>query len=182
MAMAPTHAFVGFAVADLAGGSRATGGLRLAGAICGVLPDVDVLVMREADLPYDSAWGHRGILHGLPFACALGVLVAFVLFRGGRLPRWRAALALVLAAGTHGVLDALTTGGLGVAFLAPFSYARTFFAWRPIPVAGLTVAWFFTPAGLAVFGWELLHIWLPPTLALVLVHAARRRRASRAAT
>nr|HRC76832.1 rhodanese-like domain-containing protein [Kouleothrix sp.] len=33
----------------------------------------------------------------------------------------------------HGVLDAMTDGGLGVAFFAPFSATRYFFPFRPIP-------------------------------------------------
>jgi len=41
--------------------------------------------------------------------------------------------ALVLA--SHGVLDAMTTGGLGAALLWPFTDARYFAPWRPIPVA-----------------------------------------------
>ena len=38
---------------------------------------------------------------------------------------------------SHGVLDALTDGGPGVAFLAPFDDTRYFFPWRPIRVSPL---------------------------------------------
>jgi inner membrane protein len=36
---------------------------------------------------------------------------------------------------SHGLLDTLTDGGLGIALLWPFSNARYFATWRPIPVA-----------------------------------------------
>ena len=37
--------------------------------------------------------------------------------------------------GLHGLLDALTDGGLGVALAWPWSDARIFAPWRPLPVA-----------------------------------------------
>jgi membrane-bound metal-dependent hydrolase YbcI (DUF457 family) len=40
---------------------------------------------------------------------------------------------------SHGVLDALTDGGKGVAFFSPFDTTRHFFPVRPIPVAPITV-------------------------------------------
>ena len=48
---------------------------------------------------------------------------------------------------SHGVLDALTDGGSGVAFLAPFDDTRYFFPWRPIRVSPFWGG-FFTPRGL----------------------------------
>jgi inner membrane protein len=36
---------------------------------------------------------------------------------------------------THGLLDTLTDGGLGIALLWPFSNERFFAPWRPLPVA-----------------------------------------------
>jgi inner membrane protein len=41
----------------------------------------------------------------------------------------------LLAVGSHGLLDALTDGGLGAALLWPFSNARLFAPVRPLPVA-----------------------------------------------
>ncbi|MFV1958344.1 MAG: metal-dependent hydrolase [Planctomycetota bacterium] len=100
---------------------------------------------------------------------------AWFVFRRGPIPWRRAALALVLATATHGALDALTDGGLGVAFLAPFSPERFFLPWTPIPVAPLSVRGFFTGHGLAIFAWEGLTLWLPFALLLILVRAARAR-------
>ena len=46
-------------------------------------------------------------------------------------------LAIFFAAITasHGLFDAMTNGGLGVAFFAPLDNARYFLPWRPIPVS-----------------------------------------------
>ncbi len=44
-------------------------------------------------------------------------------------------LFLFVATISHGILDALTDGGLGVAFFAPFVNTRYFFPWTPIKVS-----------------------------------------------
>ena len=66
-----------------------------------------------------------------------------------------------LATASHGVLDAMTDGGLGVAFFAPLSDTRYFFPWRPIVVSPIGVAEFFGPRGLRVLWSELGWVWLP---------------------
>jgi inner membrane protein len=40
---------------------------------------------------------------------------------------------------SHGLLDTLTNGGLGIALAWPFSMARYFAPWTPIPVAPIGV-------------------------------------------
>jgi inner membrane protein len=56
---------------------------------------------------------------------------------------------------SHGLLDAMTTGGLGVAFFAPFSAERYFFPWRPILVSPIGIERFLSPRGAAVLMSEL---------------------------
>jgi hypothetical protein len=51
--------------------------------------------------------------------------------------------------GSHGLLDAMTDGGKGIALLWPFTTQRFFFAWRPIPVAPIGVG-FLSMRGLRV--------------------------------
>jgi hypothetical protein len=55
----------------------------------------------------------------------------------GRLLPWT---FFFLATASHGLLDAMTDGGLGVAFFSPFDKHRYFFPWTPIRVSpiGLT--------------------------------------------
>jgi inner membrane protein len=98
-----------------------------------LLPDADIIAFKLG-IPYSAPWGHRGATHSLVFAAmvAAGVLgVARLL----RLPPGRTALLTLLAVGSHGLLDALTDGGLGAALLWPFSNARLFAPVRPLPVA-----------------------------------------------
>jgi inner membrane protein len=168
----PTHAVVGLAVADLVGGRRSRAGLLAAGAILAALPDVDSLVAKHL---FDHSWfDHRALTHGLPFALAVGLLVAGVFFRGRSLPWGRAALALVLAVLAHGALDAMTRGGAGVAFLSPFSDEEFRSPWRPIPVAPLSLRYVFSERAFRVLLWEALWILLPVAVLLVVVHRRRR--------
>jgi inner membrane protein len=55
----------------------------------------------------------------------------------------------------------MTSGGIGVAFFAPFSSERYFFPWRPIRVSPIAVRSFFSAQGLAILRSELLWVWLP---------------------
>ena len=71
----------------------------------------------------------------------------------------------------------MTTGGLGVAFFAPFDDTRYFFPWRPIPVSPIGVRRFFGERGLAVLAGELLWVWLPAAAVAALSWRMRRHAA-----
>ena len=75
-------------------------------------------------------------------------------------------LGIIIA--SHGLLDAMTNGGKGIALLAPFDQTRYFSPWTPIKVAPLSVKAFFGPWGWAVIKSEFLWVWLP-MLALFLI-------------
>ena len=62
--------------------------------------------------------------------------------------------ALVLA--SHGLLDTLTDGGLGIALLWPFDLTRYFAPWNPIPVSPIGLG-FFSPYGMYTASVELLY-------------------------
>ena len=113
------------------------------------LPDIDVIAF-SLGIPYHAPFGHRGALHSFAFAALCGVLAA--LAAGPlRLPAARLGLMVGTVMATHGLLDTLTDGGLGVALLWPFSNARYFAPWRPIPVA---------PIGPRLFGLDGLILML----------------------
>lgn len=138
------------------------------GAFCAVLPDIDVFGFGFG-IPYADPWGHRGLTHSLFFAALLSILLVVLCYRSEpRAVRAGMALYLFLSAASHGVLDALTDGGLGVAFLSPFDTTRYFFAVRPIVVSPIGIREFFHAQGLHVLGSELMWIWLP-TAALFLI-------------
>jgi inner membrane protein len=155
------------AIAAVAIGGAAVGGpsrltIWTLGAICAVIPDLDV-VSFHFSLPYSHMLGHRGLSHSLLFAAVLASIVTVLLrrIRTGRPSAARLWAFFFLATASHGVLDAMTDGGFGVAFFAPFSDARYFFSWRPIVVSPIGVGEFFGPRGLRVIWSELGWVWLP---------------------
>ena len=146
-----------------------------AGVFCSVLPDVDVIGFRFG-IRYADFWGHRGFTHSLVFAALLASVVAIIAFLRGAsgIGRFPLFLYLFLATASHGVLDAMTNGGLGVAFFSPFDNRRFFLPWRPIRVSPIAFGRFFSPQGYLILKNELLWIWLPAGLFAVLVLMMRR--------
>ena len=150
----------------------------IVGALAAAAPDLDYF-LHVAGVPYSSPYGHRGFTHSLTFALVLGAVVALAVPR--RWPGSRATLLtyVALATASHGVLDAMTDGGHGIAFFWPLSDQRWFLPWRPLGAAPLSIRGFFTAHGLDVMAGELVAVWLPAAVvALVGLawHAARRRR------
>jgi inner membrane protein len=148
------------------------------GALCSVIPDLDVLGFRFG-IQYGDFGGHRGFTHSLLFAALLASAVVVIGFRQdapglGRFSLW---VYFFLATASHGLLDAMTDGGLGVAFFSPFNNARYFLPWTPIRVSPIGVGRFFGPRGLEVVRSELLWIWVPVALLLVSAWVVRRRTA-----
>ena len=154
-----THPAIPLALRALTGRATTSSRLLLVGAMCSVLPDVDAIGY-FAGVPYESLFGHRGITHSLPFAL-LAATGAAVFAKQLRARKGWAFAFVLLSTASHGVLDALTDGGLGVAFLSPFSDQRFFFPWRPIPVSPIGVGEMFSPYGVQVLMAELVLVWLP---------------------
>ena len=131
-----------------------------AASILAAVPDVDALFMRW--IAYGDPFGHRGFTHSLLFALVAGAGVAWLFIKmrwNGRRGFWLLAAWFALVTASHGFFDALTDGGLGVAFFAPFDNRRYFFPFRPIPVAPLSAAGLFTASGLHLLLREFLLIW-----------------------
>ena len=149
----------------------------VAGALCSVLPDIDVVGFR-CGIHYGDFWGHRGFTHSLLFAALLAGTAAALLYRSSMsgIGRFTLFAYLFLATASHGLLDAMTNGGLGVAFFSPFDNHRYFLPWRPILVSPISVHRFFTGRGYAVLQSELQWIWLPAILFGVTMLAFRRTR------
>jgi inner membrane protein len=151
----------------------------LLGAACAVAPDLDVLSFRLG-IPYEAPLGHRGASHSLAAAAALAAALAVAAFRPGAdangVGARRAFAFLFLATASHGALDALTNGGLGVAFLWPFDDARHFFPARPLEVSPLGVRAFLSSRGAAVLANEVVWVWLPAAAFAACCLCSRRRR------
>ncbi len=132
-------------------------------AICAALPDADVITF-SFNIRYGDMLGHRGLTHSFLFALAVSLLIVPIFFRQvtlGSATWFTLLLYFFIVTASHGVLDALTNGGLGVAFFAPFTNNRYFFPWRPIEVSPLGIEPFFTTRVVAVLLSELTWIWLP---------------------
>jgi inner membrane protein len=105
--------------------------------------------------------------------------VAVFAFRAAKwdTTRLRIWLFLFAAIASHGILDAFTNGGLGVALLAPFTAERYFFPVTPIQVS--PIGWgFFSERGLRALISEMLWVWTPSLAVLgASLWFARLRRA-----
>ena len=170
MATILTHPAVPLTVGVVLGRGVIPSRLLEFGVLCAILPDVDV-AMFKLGVPYESVFGHRGFTHSILFA----LLVAIAFRYGSKVGRerpWTTFLFLLFATISHGLLDALTNGGLGVGFFAPFSGQRYFFPAQWIEVSPIG-AGFFSARGMAVLRSELLTVWLPCVLVALLGIALR---------
>lgn len=148
--------------------------------LCSILPDIDVLSFAFG-INYGDVLGHRGLTHSLSFALVLAFLVVQVWFRD--VPTWTLMWWVLIAhffivTASHGMLDAMTDGGLGIAFLAPFDNTRHFFPWRPVLVSPIGIAPFFSRYGFDVLVSELLWIWLPVGALVLVMKTIRIKRSS----
>lgn len=140
-----------------------------------MLPDLDVIGFRLG-VRYEEMLGHRGLSHSLFFAFVWALLLTLILFRGlKRSQQLMALLVLGFATASHGVLDAMTDGGLGVAFFAPFSNSRYFLPWEPIQVSPIGRR-FFSLEGAEVLMSEALWIGFPCAAVLVVLFMLRRHK------
>ncbi len=178
MATVFTHGFLAAALALTAPPRLYSARLLAILAGVAVLPDLDVVGF-ALGISLDHPLGHRGWSHSLAFAAVVGLLGATLLFRHHQpltRPWWGLTALIGVACASHGVLDALTNGGRGVAFLLPFTDERYFFPWRPIHVSPLGVAAFFERRSLSILQSELLWIWLPVAGLFAVAAAARLAR------
>ena len=167
-----THAVVGLGLGRLFTRRRMPARFWQLAALLPILPDLDVLAFRLG-IPYDAVLGHRGLSHSLAFALVAGLAAAVLTYRqlGLRLWDWWGFLFLLIA--SHGLLDAFTNGGYGVAFFAPFDATRYFFPWTPIEVSPLGMS-FFSAHGLATLWSELRWVWLPTAAVVLAVEGVRK--------
>ena len=167
-----SHAVVGATVVAC-GLPRPRAVLVALGAVLAVVPDLDVVGLAFG-WGLDHPLGHRGLSHSLSVAIGLaGIAAALVRLRPAE-RRWRIWLVLALAAASHGLLDALTNGGRGVAFFAPFVDTRWHFPVRPIEVSPIGVWTFVSRRGLEVLTNEVVWLWIPSLAALAATWAWRR--------
>ena len=136
--------------------------LLILAIVSAILPDIDVITFGY--IPYESVFGHRGFTHSIVFAViwSLGLTLLF-----GKQRKRIYYLVLFFATLSHGIFDAMTTGGRGVGFFIPLENSRHFLPWRVIQVSPIGVQEFFSEWGLSVILSELKYIALPCIIILI---------------
>jgi len=174
MASAFSHAIVALAIGKAVQNKDLCWRELLLVALCSVLPDLDVMGF-YVDIQYGDLWGHRGMTHSVLFAALLAGSLVVLWYRS------KPAVAMMglflyffLCTASHGVLDAMTNGGLGVAFFSPFDTTRYFFPVRPVLVSPIGVSEFFSAYGVRVLASEAIWIWLPSSVAFLVFRVAQR--------
>lgn len=143
------------------------------GGLCSFIPDADVIGF-SFNIPYGSFWGHRGFTHSFVFAILFGTLISFLFYRKDFFTKKGIVYFIFfsLATASHSILDAMTTGGLGVTFFSPFDNSRYFFPFRPIKVSPIGAGKFFSIWGLKVLLSEAIWIGIP-SVVLILIFKFR---------
>jgi inner membrane protein len=163
------HSIVGFTLTKVIE-SKHTKWLLIAAIFSTILPDFDVVTFRMG-IPYSHSLGHRGFTHSMLFAILWALILMFALGRKSKLI-WFSVIFLSTV--SHGVLDAMTSGGKGVGFLIPFNNNRFFFPFREIKVSPLGVSKFFSEWGLQVIFSEIKYILLPCLLILLFSYTFKK--------
>lgn len=177
MASAFGHALASYTLGKVSTSKSMPIRFWLIGIGLSVLPDLDVIAFNFG-IPYSHPLGHRGFTHSILFAIVIGWLCSFISFRGSkwRADRWWIALYFIFSSLSHGLLDAMTSGGRGVGFFIPFENGRIFFPFRPIQVAPIGIDNFFSSWGLAVLKSEAIWIGLPCLFILIFLFGFRQMR------
>ncbi len=149
--------------------------ILITGLLLTAAPDLDVIGLRLG-IPYGHMLGHRGLTHSLAFAAIFAALLTALFWRGKNLRLWSIWLYFALSMASHGVIDAFTNGGLGVAFFAPFDNQRYFFSYRPIEVSTLNIRHFFESQGASVLLSEITFLWPPCLFALLIGYIWKKNR------
>lgn len=181
MASAFSHAIASVAVGKVNFRSVHTWKFWLLGIFCAVIPDADA-VGYWMGVPYDSLWGHRGITHSFFFAFLLAAAVMYLFYRTEKpftKSWWTLYLTFFVSTASHPILDAFTTGGLGVAFFAPFWDERYFFPWKVIKVSPISITRFFSTKGLQVLKSEFVWVWIPSLTVIFTADIIRRYKSKR---
>ena len=140
-----------------------------------VLPDADSLLYY---FRYYPGLGHRGFFHSPFLALIVSFSLMLLFFQDEALfsGRWfRYFLLFFVVWTSHGLLDALTNGGQGVAFFSPFSSERYFLPWTPIQVSPMGIRRFISSRGWSVLKSEFVWIWLPGVALVFLSRVVRLR-------
>ena len=163
------HSVVGYTLTKVID-NKNTKGLLIATVISTILPDFDVIGFKLG-IPYSSPLGHRGFTHSIVFALLWALLLMFTIGKQNK-KLW--FLVVFLSTLSHGMLDAMTSGGRGVGFFIPFNNERFFFPFRGIKVSPIGIEKFFSEWGLQVILSEIRIIVVPCLLILLFLYVFKK--------
>ncbi len=165
------HAIVGFTLSKVLSKKNSKILLLLAVAST-ILPDIDVLAF-SFGIPYEAPFGHRGFTHSIVFAMLWATLLISIFGSLNRKIWW---IVIFLSTISHGILDAMTSGGKGVGFFIPFNNSRFFFPFREIVVSPIGIEKFFSEWGIKVILSELKYIVLPCFVILIVLFLIKKSK------
>ncbi|HSF65808.1 MAG TPA: metal-dependent hydrolase [Nitrospiraceae bacterium] len=179
MASAFSHAIVALAMGKAVQNKELSWRELSIGALCSIVPDLDVIGFGFG-IHYGDVWGHRGMTHSVVFAAMFAASLVALWYRTRpTASKMKLFLYFFLCTASHGVLDAVTNGGLGVAFFSPFDTTRYFFPLRPVLVSPIGISEFFSAYGARILLSEALWIWLPACVLFVAVRVIQRLSSGR---
>lgn len=149
--------------------------------ICAILPDIDVLT-RYFGVPYGHMLGHRGFFHSIMFVLMTAFIVVTTGFREIKhlSKEWWSYVAYFFLIGlSHIILDAMTSGGMGVGLFMPFDSARHFLPYRPIRASPFRIISFFESDGMQILVSELIWIWIPSVAIIIIIWFIKKHKSSK---
>lgn len=146
--------------------------LLVAAIFSTILPDFDVIAFKFG-IPYLHPLGHRGFTHSISFAIIWALVLMFAFGKKHKLIWF---LVIFLSTISHGLLDAMTSGGKGVGFLIPFNNTRFFFPFRDIKVSPIGIERFFSGRGIQVLLSEFKYIFLPCIFILIIMFVMSKQK------
>lgn len=166
-----THPAVPLATAAIAGRRLIPRPLLAVGIAFSLLPDLDGIAFLF-QTPWDSPLSHRGLTHSFAFAFICAALATLFAQRL-KADRLRVLAFLAICMASHGILDAFTHRGGGVALLWPLDHSKFAFGFHPILTVPIQPKRLFSAESVAVLQSELLWVWLPLTALVVLGRCLR---------
>ncbi|UCD27676.1 MAG: metal-dependent hydrolase [Planctomycetota bacterium] len=173
-----THSLVGVVAGREMMGKNTPKRFLILSAVCPSLPDLDIIGFWFG-VAYGDFFGHRGFFHSPFFALLLSILVVCVFFRDHKfLSRpWCLLVGIFfIINASHGLLDAFTNGGLGIALLSPFDSSRYFFPFRPILASPIGIETIFNRWRLMALISEIKWVWLPLGLLILAIRIIRAQK------
>ena len=166
-----SHSFTGIFFASLFQTKKDKVKFWIFSVLCPILPDLDVIAFAFG-IPYQHFLGHRGFFHSIFFALIIAIIIVLIFFKKSSFSHLQrtglVAYYFVLAA-NHGLLDTLTSGGLGIAVFAPFDNTRYFYSVTPLTVSPIGIKAFFSAWGLQVIKSEIIWVWIPLICIFIIV-------------